>query len=329
MTGNNVPPLWSVMIPTHDCAHYVGEALASVLAQDPGAATMQICVVDDASNDDPQSVVTSLGLERVEFFRQPANVGHARNFNTCIQLARGRLVHILHGDDAVRPGFYETMQAHFARHAGLGAAFCRQLFTDASGGSQQASAMLQASSGILADAARVIATNPLLSPPAMVVCREVYAALGGFDTRFTRCGEDLEMWVRIAAKYPIAFETEPLVLYRRHPQSLLSASLTDGTNIREARTAVAMLGSHFSPTDWDDVDRDARELIALWGVTLARGLARRGAARAALTQLTEALRTRCSPRVLRAALAVPPRLIAGLLFPRTDAHRVASKINSP
>ena len=55
-------PLWSVLIPTHNCAHYLRETLQSVLAQDPGEAIMEIIVVDDHSTkDDPEAVVKEFG----------------------------------------------------------------------------------------------------------------------------------------------------------------------------------------------------------------------------------------------------------------------------
>ena len=47
----------------------------------------------------------------------------------------------------------------------------------------------------------------------MVVKREVYAQLGGYDESL-RYGEDWEMWVRIAASYPVGYQTQPLAEFR-------------------------------------------------------------------------------------------------------------------
>src|SRR5215204_402078 len=93
-------PLWSVMIPSYNCARSLPETLESVLLQDPGPRAMQIEVVDDCSTEgDPEALVMELGRGRVSYFRQPENIGHSRNFNTCLQRSRGHLVHLLHGDD--------------------------------------------------------------------------------------------------------------------------------------------------------------------------------------------------------------------------------------
>ena len=109
-------PLWSVMIPTYNCAEYLRYTLATVLAQDPGIDRMQIAVVDNNScDDDPAAVVEELGRGRVEFYRQPSNVGIMNNFQTCFELSKGKLIHLLCSDDCVREGFYEKMARRLSR----------------------------------------------------------------------------------------------------------------------------------------------------------------------------------------------------------------------
>src|SRR5688572_7278421 len=139
-------PIWSVMIPTYNCARYLREALSSVLAQDPGSEIMQIEVVDDCSSDAPGLVVSELCGDRVSFFQQQQNVGHIDNFATCLKRSRGRLVHLLHGDDYVRDGFYRNMQSAFEQRPDIGAAFCRQIFMDELGHWQSISTLEQAKS---------------------------------------------------------------------------------------------------------------------------------------------------------------------------------------
>jgi glycosyltransferase involved in cell wall biosynthesis len=128
-------PLWSVMIPTFHCARFLRQTLESVLSQDTRPDVMQIEVIDDCSTqDDPESVVRAAAGERVHFFLQPKNVGHTRNFETCLQRARGHLVHLLHGDDAVRHGFYRKTAQLFGENVQFGAAFCRHVIMDGDGG---------------------------------------------------------------------------------------------------------------------------------------------------------------------------------------------------
>jgi glycosyltransferase involved in cell wall biosynthesis len=83
MSAGIARPLWSVMIPTYNCAHFLRRTLESVLDQDPGPDFMQIEVVDDCSTaDDPRTVVDQIGCGRVGFYRKPQNEGAIKNVNT-------------------------------------------------------------------------------------------------------------------------------------------------------------------------------------------------------------------------------------------------------
>ncbi len=57
-------PIWSVMIPAHNCENYLRQAIQNVLVQDKGAEDMEIWVVDDCSIKNPQHLVDQLGKGR-------------------------------------------------------------------------------------------------------------------------------------------------------------------------------------------------------------------------------------------------------------------------
>ncbi|MCS6926700.1 MAG: glycosyltransferase [Candidatus Binatia bacterium] len=292
-------PLWSVMIPTYNCAAYLRETLTSVLRQDPGPAVMQIEVVDDHSTrDDPEAVVAAVGNGRVSFYRQPHNVGHIENFATCLQRSRGRLIHLLHGDDCVRDGFYRTMQTPFLAHPEIGAAFCRHIFMDEDGHWQGISPLEQKRSGVLENWLERLAVEQRIMTPAMVVRREVYEAVGGFDARLV-CSEDWEMWVRIAARYPIWYEVQPLAVYRMHRDSNTGRHVGTGEDISYTHQAIDIFTQYLPDELADRVSRRAKETYALSALETVATLLARGDRRAAAAQIRAALGCRRSPRVLR------------------------------
>jgi hypothetical protein len=291
-------PRWSVMIPTYHCAHYLRETLAHVLAQDPGPEAMQIEVVDDHSTaDDPESVVREVG-SRVAFFRQERNVGHSRNFDTCLRHARGHLVHLLHGDDYVLDGFYRVMERPFAEHPGIGAAFSRYTVVDEHGRRLLDSAPIERESGVLQGWLERIAGGQQLQPPAMVVRRSVYERLGGFDSRIRTYGEDWEMWVRIAASYPVWHQAEVLAAYRVQTGSLTARATRTGQNLRDLAMVIET-NARVLPSDRAaQVSRVARRANALGAIRRARRLlGRSGDVQAALTQLRGALGMSPTPDV--------------------------------
>jgi GT2 family glycosyltransferase/LPS sulfotransferase NodH len=298
-------PLWSVMIPVYNCARDLERSLAAVVMQTEGRQDMQIEVVDDCSTaDDPEAVVREVGRGRARFYRQPRNVGHSRNFNTCLARARGELVHLLHADDWVGEGFYDGMSQLFAAHPKMGAAFCRHAIVETDGTTQWISPLERDTPGILKGWLEKIAGEQRIQAPAVVVRRDVYEALGGFDTRIATCGEDWEMWVRIAAAYPIGFLPDLLAFYQDNPASLTKRSIRSGQNIRDLRLATRIVRDHL-PADL--ARRTANRALGNWAelaLRWARLAARQGNTRSTFVQLREALYCSRSPETLRAAVRI-------------------------
>lgn len=297
-------PIWSVMIPTFNCARYLGETLKSVLAQDPGPEQMHIEVVDDHSTeDDPEAVVIEVGKGRVEFHCQPTNVGHVRNFETCLLRSRGHLIHQLHGDDIVREGFYKKMQAAFEQHSDIGMAYCRQIHCDENGHWLRFSPLEMRDSGILSDAVERFILHINIQTPSVAVRRSVYENLRGFDRRLSWT-EDWEMWVRIAAKYPVWYETEPLAVYRIHAESSSGRKIKTGENVRDVRNALQIMKSEVDPELYHAVGTRALRNRVRYAMSTARDCLARGDRAAALAQIRESVKMDRSVRTVWQAVCV-------------------------
>lgn len=230
---DKVRPLWSVMIPAYNPTRHFDDMLASVLAQAPDAGVMQIEVVDDASSGDVGERVRCIGGGRVGYRRNECNLGLFENWNECIRHARGLLVHILHQDDKVLPGFYRSMEGGLAQCPDAGARFCRHLYMDGNDRWIALSAAEAEAAGELPRCRERFAEGFAVQCPAMVVRRSVYEAVGGFDTRFKYLA-DLDMWKRIAARYPILWEPETLAVWRQHDAAATMALLSDADKITDA-----------------------------------------------------------------------------------------------
>ncbi len=287
-------PFWSVMIPTYNCAELLKRTLASVLEQDPGPEDMQIEVIDDRSTkDNPEEVVAALGQGRVKFFRQPQNVGAQTNFTSCISRASGHWVHILHGDDMVRPGYYSRTRRAAEEAPSIGAAFCRYIYMDEDDHWQRFSEVERRTPGILADYLPALTrTNPIMFP-AISVKRAVYEKIGGFHPQLAHSA-DWDMWKRVYLNCPVWYDPEPLALYRVHSASDSSKLMMTGANIADGRASIAVAHSYLPPDLAATLSYDARQHLALAALGSARELLRAGHQRAALAQVTEALKTQTS-----------------------------------
>jgi hypothetical protein len=97
----------------------------------------------------------------------------------------------------------------------------------------------------------------------MVVRRDVYERLGGFDTRIRRYGEDWEMWVRVAAHYPVWYEPEPLAIYRVGDGSLTSEAMRTGENVRDLVRVIELIQPLLPEHVAGELRRRALETAAL------------------------------------------------------------------
>ena len=258
-------PLWSVMIPAYNCAQYLRPCLESVLAQDPGPDRMEIEVVDDCSTeDDPESVVTEIGQGRVKFHRKSRNEGVTANFNTCVQRSSGELVHILHGDDFVLPGFYRTIEKLAERHPAVSFFHTRALVVDEAGRTEGESPPIENLESPGSDVAPFYYSNPFRTA-GVVIRRAFYEQYGGFNPKFVHVA-DWEMWVRAVFLGTGVCSNETLAIYRSFAGNDTARLVRTGTNLIDC----LRLADHWVACEMPGFDlRSFRDMIAtaasIWG----------------------------------------------------------------
>lgn len=117
------PPMVSVIVPCYNYAHYLPQAIASLIGgktdlgvwEAPGQTfqSFEVIIVDDASPDNTSEVGKALAdrSKGVRYVRLPKNVGTAAAINAGIKRAFGSYIHILSADDLRRPFTLERLLA--------------------------------------------------------------------------------------------------------------------------------------------------------------------------------------------------------------------------
>ena len=301
-------PELSVMIPTwQPDLGYLGAALDGVLAQVGEDDTVEIVIVDDASLDfDPHAFVRRFPAGRVAVHRQETRRGLAGNWNACLTAARGRWVHLLHQDDGVLPGFYAALRRGAASDPRVAAAFCASYLGDADGHGWAPRLVPMTAPGILADWQRHVFERLSIQCSAILVRRDVYETIGGFDPDFSYV-PDWDMWRRIAARYPIWYHPEPLASYRMHARSETARQQTDGRHLVEIFRSIERSAHLLPPGEAPRVLRRARFHYAVFAVENALAMLRSAGLAAARCQLDAARRGTSLPTLAMAVAAVALR----------------------
>lgn len=307
----SVRPFWSVMIPCYNARpDYLEAALRSVLQQDPGKTVMQIMIIDDASpNGAPAALIKKITGDRVTLHREEKNLGLARIWNRCIELAEGRWVHILHQDDLVKPGFYKKLKAGTESLTAPAMLYCRHAFIDSEGKQGWLSELDAETAGCLPDALPHLARQQMIQTPSVVVRRSAYEAVGGFrsDLCFTL---DWEMWCRLARTFPVWYEPEVLASYRVHPAGATSRLMAAGRDIKDNKKCIALISGYVAdPKTSAEVRRAALRRYALLALNNAEILLHTGQRIAALRQVCGAWSCEISLKILRVTLALAPTLM--------------------
>jgi GT2 family glycosyltransferase len=191
----------SIVVPVHNRASLTGRCLDLVLAGLP--AGCEVVVVDDASTDATPDVLAGYG-EAIRTARMDSNVGFASACNEGARLAEGELLVFLNNDTEPQPGWLEALLRHAGEHPAAAVVGAKLLYP--TGTVQHAGVAIGQDgyphnlyAGFPGDHPAVNRSRRLqvVTAACMLVRRQAFEHVGGFDTGYLNSLEDVDLCLRI------------------------------------------------------------------------------------------------------------------------------------
>ena len=194
----------------------VGEAIASVLSQK--FADFELIVVDDGSTDGTAGELAEFG-STVRFISTPKRgVSAARN--TGVRASGGRYLAFLDSDDLWKAGKLVRQTAFMEEHPQVQICQTEEIWVR-NGVRVNPKLVHRKPSG---DVFLRSLDLCLVSPSAVMMTRDLFERVGGFDESFPVC-EDYDLWLRVSVQEPIPLIPVPLVIKRGGHADQLSRSM--------------------------------------------------------------------------------------------------------
>ena len=207
-------PLVSIVMPTYNRLRFLPSTVQSIRSQT--LRHWELIVADDGSDEQVRDYLAGLEQdERVRALRleHSGNPGKARN--AAIAVARSPLIAFIDSDDLWVPTKLERQLAVLRDEPASAWSYTAFVLVGADGSplpSERDRPWTPYRGHIFAEVVRGAAS---IRTPTVVVSTDLVREVGGFDEAID-CGEDYDLWARLALRSPACVVDEPLVEVRRH-----------------------------------------------------------------------------------------------------------------
>jgi glycosyltransferase involved in cell wall biosynthesis len=200
-------PRVSIIIPAYNAEPFIDASVQSALAQT--CRDREVIVVDDSSTDRTPALLQAYG-DRIRVLRK-RNGGAAAARNAGANAATGEWLAFLDADDLWEP-------AKLDRQLALSTASPWSYTNRINIGTRGDVPELQSEVTVMHAGdvfVPLLLEGNFMTSSSVMIRRDVFQELGGFLTT-EKNAEDWDLWLRVAARHPVAYCAEPLVRYRFH-----------------------------------------------------------------------------------------------------------------
>ncbi len=239
-------PAFSICLLAWQSAEHIRTAIESVIVQD--YSNWKCIISDDASTDNTGEIIRDYTRDpRIQYFRQPVNLGQAGNWAAAISRCNGQFLATLHADDAYERSALSSFQKGFDTGSDL--VWANWEFWDADLKRKIREAPVKDASFQGLDVLRWIVSNAHTLPSATAF-QHALARKSGMPDPENGIFCDREFFLRLASNSRSAKALgESVVRYRQHAQSITENSFKTGTFQNDMLRLATTLECKFSRSD--------------------------------------------------------------------------------
>jgi GT2 family glycosyltransferase len=197
-------PRVSIVIPVYNKAELTHQCL-ELLRKHTTETAYEVIVVDNASTDGTEALLCDQeAAGHVRYVRNEENRGFGRACNQGAALARGEFLLLLNNDTIPLPGWLEALVETMDADPTIGVVGSRLLYPNetiqhAGMVFTPAGRLEHVHRGAARDAAEVLEARdfPCVTGACLMLRRDLFARLGGFDDRFFFYLEDVDLCLRV------------------------------------------------------------------------------------------------------------------------------------
>jgi glycosyltransferase involved in cell wall biosynthesis len=220
-------PLVSIVATLYNYSHYVVDMINSVLEQT--YPLWELIIVDDASTDNPEKVLSQFDDPRIRYIKLEKNQGYSHARNEGIIHSTGEFIAIVDADDKLTPNSIEVRLAALLSQP-------KYLWCHAEGKKMDATgAIIQRKKKRKTRMERYGATghHRTVHGGSLMMRRQFYKELGLFDETPNSPGDNELVRRALAFSIKPLYVPETVTYYRQHPNQMHKSDKIHGDKIRE------------------------------------------------------------------------------------------------
>lgn len=252
-------PLVSIIIPSFNQGRYIRETIDSCLQQD--YRPIEILVMDGGSSDDTVAVLRSIDAQELTWVSEPDR-GVVDAVNKGLSRSTGAILTIQSSDDVFLPGALSAMVAVFSNDPALGLVYGDVELIN------EHSQLIGVDEHSPFDLAEYLGRFQYIPQPATCFTRKALEQTGAWRDTVSYAA-DADLWMRIAARFPVTNISRRVGRYRYHDEQrdtqkakiacdwrgavtdLIHSGLLDARQRRFARMGLHLARYRYAPeSEW-------------------------------------------------------------------------------